>query len=387
MRVLLVHNSYGAHSGEEVVVDRQEQLLGGRGDAVMRFARSSHGLRYSRAAQVRAFFAAFGSRDVLDEFRRLLRSFQPDIVHVHNLYPWISPAILPVCREHGVPVVMTVHNYRLLCPNGLMFTHGEICERCATSGEHWCVLRNCEGQMGKSVGYASRNFVARQRRWYLDNVDRFAVLTGFQRDKLVAAGFPQDRIDLLPNTAEPPAHDASDSLGGQVGFVGRVSQEKGVSVLVDAMRGLGDIRCSVAGEFHRQPELPIDAPSNVAFLGMLDKQGLQAFYRDLRMIVAPSICYEGFPMAIVEAMAHGKPVIASRIGGIPEIVDDGVTGLLFEPGNADDLADKIRYLWDRPELCRQMGTAGREKVLREYSEDRYYERLMAIYEDAMASRQ
>lgn len=381
-----MHNSYGIRSGEEVVVDRQEQLLGERGHTLKRFERSSRGLRDSKMGQVQAFFAAFGSRDVLDEFRCLLRSFQPEVVQVHNLYPWISPAILPVCREHGVPVVMSVHNYRLLCPNGLMYTHEEICERCTTSGEHWCVLRNCEGQFVKSVGYALRNFVARQQGWYLDNIDRFAVLTGFQRDKLVAAGYPRDCIDLLPNTAELLAHNATDSLGSRVGFVGRVSQEKGVSVLVDAMRGLGDIQCAVAGAFDRQPELPVRASSNVTFLGMLDKPALEDFYQALRLSVFPSVCYEGFPMSIVESMAHGKPVIASRIGGLPEIVDDGVTGLLFEPGNAHDLAEKVRYLWDRPELCRQMGAAGREKVLREYGEGRYYEQLMAIYQNAIASR-
>lgn len=130
------------------------------------------------------------------------------------------------------------------------------------------------------------------------------------------------------------------------------------------------------------PGIRHDAPANLEFIGYRDE--LSSFYANARIIVLPSICFEGFPGVIAEAMLHAKPVVCSRIGGLPEIVDDGVTGLLSEPGNAEDLAGKIRYLWDRPALCREMGQAGREKVLREYSPEKYYERLMAVYEQAIA---
>lgn len=386
MRVLLVHNAYGKRSGEEVVVDQQSELLASQGHVVERFERTSEGVGSNLIAQSKAFFAALGNRCTLETFGRAVSRFGPDVIHVHNLYPWISPAILPIAHASGAAVVMSVHNFRLLCPNGLMFTHGEPCERCVPAAEYWCVLRNCERSVAKSTGYALRNYVARRRRWYLDNVDRFAVLTGFQQRKLVAAGYPVERIALLPNTAE--VRDADDTAGEAdcVGFIGRVSPEKGSSVLIDAMKKLDTVECRIAGAFDRQPELPGRAPGNVEFLGMLGKPELARLFLRLRIVVVPSVCYEGFPMSVVEAMAHGRPVIASRIGGIPEIVEDGVTGLLCEPGNADDLAEKIRYLWDRPELCRQMGEAGRDKAALEYNKARYYERLMAIYQDAIASR-
>jgi glycosyltransferase involved in cell wall biosynthesis len=140
----------------------------------------------------------------------------------------------------------------------------------------------------------------------------------------------------------------------------------------------------VAGAYHRLPELPHLAPSNFEFLGHLNSGKLKSFYASCRLIVLPSIGFEAFPIVLVEAMLNGKPVVCSRIGGLPEIVEDGVTGLLFEPGNAKDLADKIRYLWDRPDLCTKMGRAGREKAMREYSPDKYYERLMTAYRKAIS---
>ena len=383
MRILLVHNAYGKRSGEEVVVDQQHLLLQKNGHETARFERTSAGLRDSVSLRGRAFFAPMGSKRQEAEIRAAIEGFGPNLIHIHNLYPWISPAVLPVCKEMGVPIVMTVHNYRLLCPSGLMFSHGEVCERCVDHGELSCVQRNCEGSIAKSAGYALRNFVARKRRWYLDNVDCFAVLTHFQQLKLIGAGVAPERIAQLPNMAEVADCPRAPSDSLCVGFIGRVSAEKGVAVLLDAMRQC-DVPCLIAGAYDAQPDLPSKAPENVKFLGMLEKDQLKALYGGLRCVVAPSIWYEGFPMAIVEAMAAGLPVVASRIGGIPEIVEHGVTGLLFEPGNAEDLANNLRRLLDNPELADQMGKAGREKVAREYSEERYYERLMSIYKKVMA---
>jgi len=172
-------------------------------------------------------------------------------------------------------------------------------------------------------------------------------------------------------------------LGEYVAFVGRVSPEKGITTFRQAAESLPDVPMRAAGSYDGNEQLVARAPGSLEFLGQVDRNHLDSFYANSRIVVLPSVCYEGFPMILPEAMLRGKPVIASRIGGIPEIVDDGVTGLLFEPGNAEDLAEMIRYLWERPELCRQMGQAGREKVLREYTPERYYKRLMAVYERAI----
>jgi glycosyltransferase involved in cell wall biosynthesis len=382
LRLLLTHNRYGMPSGEETVIAGITAVLLAHDHSVRAFERSSADIRTARQA-VKAFFSGIYSGEARCAFAKELSRNRPDLVHVHNVFPLISPSVLPVCRQAGVPVVMTVHNYRLICPDGLHMTDGQVCQRCCGGREYWCVLRNCERSIFKSLGYALRNYVARRFRLFMDNVTLYAALTEFQKCRLIAAGLAEDRIVVIPNMAELPGPQPQWQLGQYVGFVGRVSPEKGVNLLVSAGREHKDIPFKIAGDFSRLSELPGQASANVEFLGALSRASVSNFYSQCRMIVLPSIWFEGFPMVLAEAMLHGKPVICSNIGGLGEIVEDGLTGLLFEPGNAEELSQKIRYLWDRPDLCRQMGSAGRQKARREYSSEKYYERLLAVYEQAL----
>jgi len=383
MKVLMVHNDYAGFSGEEAVIERQERLLQSNGHEVIRFRRSSSEISQMRFGKARAFFSGAYSWSSRRAMERTLLDRKPDIVHIHNLFPLISPSVLGVCRKMCMPVVMTVHNYRLICPSGLFMVGSRICERCRQGREFWCVLHNCTGSLPKSAGYALRNFVARKGRLYRRNVMLYMVLTSFQRQQLVQEGFPADRIDVIPNMVDSTETVPSTAVGAYVGFVGRISPEKDIPTLMEAAKACPDIQFKAAGSYHGAPHIVDQRPSNFDFLGHLRKELLAPFYADGRIIVLCSVCYEGFPTTILEAMAAGKPVVCSRIGGLPEIVDDDVAGLLFKPGDARDLAEKIRYLWDRPDLCRKMGQAGREKVLREYSLQRHYDRLMAAYERAL----
>jgi len=383
VRILLVHNEYGKPSGEEMVVTFVRRMLEKHGHEVVLFNRSSEEIETMPFGEIRAFFNGIYNQASRRQIRRLLSKEKPDLVHIHNVFPLISPSVLPECRLAGMPVVMTVHNYRLICPNGLNVVRGQVCEKCCGGQEIFCVLRNCEGDIFKSIGYAVRTYVARKRRYFLDNVSMYAALTEFQRQRLIAEGFPAERIDVVPNMVEPNGFGPADVPGQYVGYVGRVSPEKGVDTLVAAGRECSSIAFKVAGDYHRMLHLVRRAPRNFEFLGHLDSDAMKEFYASAKIIVLCSIWYEGFPMVLVEAMLHSKLVICSRIGGLPEIVEDGVTGLLFDPGNAGDLAEKIQYLWDRPDLCKEMGRAGREKALQEYSHEKYYERLMAVYDKAI----
>lgn len=379
MKVLMVHNEYGRFSGEEAVVERTVRLLEEGGHEVIRLSRSSAEIPQMPMGAVRAFLSGIHSRSSVHAMDRLLETHRPDIVHVHNVYPLISPSVLGRCRRAGVPVAMTVHNYRLICPNGLHLKAGLVCERCAGGREYWCLLRNCEENLLKSAGYALRNYVARVRRCFVDNVTLYAALTEFQRRRLIAEGFPPDRIVVIPNMAQVDVQPDSAGTGEYVGFVGRISPEKGVEDLLEVARKHPLVDFRAAGSPERMPELPARAPGNFRFLGHLGGDDLRHFYADMRMLVMCSTCFEGFGMVMVEAMLAGKPVVCSRIGGAAEIVEDGVTGLLAEPGSVEDLGEKIRYLYERPELCRKFGRAGREKALREYTPQKYYQRLMAMY--------
>ncbi len=383
INIVLVHNAYTEFGGEDRVVNNLIRLLQEKGHSVFVFIKDSNEIQNMRFGKIRAFFSGIYSWASKQELRRYIEEYKPDVVHVHNVFPLISPSILIECKRSGIPVVMTVHNYRLICPNGLFMTNGHICEKCSGGHEYWCILRNCENNLLKSIGYALRNYIARKRRYYLNNINIYICLTQFQKNILIREGFHADNISILSNVIQSSKIETSESSGEYIGYIGRISREKGISTLFKAAGMCKDISFKAAGSYENAIELTKSAPSNFEFCGFLDGNKIHEFYHNSRFIVLCSEWYEVFPLVLLEAMNRGKAVICSRIGGLPEIVEDGITGLMFEPGNAKDLSEKIRYLWDRPDLCKKMGEAGREKALKVYSPGEYYKSLMTIYEKAI----
>jgi len=387
VRVLLVHNDYARPSGEEHACESIARLLEERGHCVTWFGKSSAGIPGSLAGKTRAFFSGIHSFRSRREMAELLRGSDFDIVQVQNLYPLLSPSILAPVRRRGIPIVMRCPNYRLFCPTGLLLSGGRLCEKCmGTGGELWCVLKNCAGSLPKSLGYALRNAFARITGMIRENVAVFVVLSEFQRRRFIDRGIPADRVEVVPNmiagsALAPPAEPGE---GSTISFVGRLSPEKGIADFLAAARALPELRFAVAGDASAMPEAVAGAPPNVLFHGFLSGERLAEFYRETRILVCCSKWFEGFPNVLVEAMCAGRPVVATRIGALPEIVEEGVTGLLYEPGNVPQLVERLRRLWAEPGLCREMGMAGRQKATTEYSRDRCYERLMWVYQKALA---
>ena len=382
MRILIAHNEYGKPSGEEHAVRAIAGILQSHGHQVNLFLRSSAEIQ-STSVKVRAFFSGIYSPKAKREMLATLSESQPDLVQVQNLFPFLSPSILDACRQAGVPVVMRCPNYRLFCPNSLLLSHGKICERCLGGKEYWCVLRNCERSYCKSLGYAVRNAVARISGRILDNVEVFITLSEFQRNRFIDAGLAPDRVEILPNAVPAVNGAPSDGPGELITFVGRASPEKGIEDFVAAARVLPKFPFAVAGATERMPELVRGSPANLRWLGFLNEQALNDAYRQSRIIVMPSRCFEGFPNVITRAMVMAKPVVASRLGPVPEIVEEGNTGLLFQAGCVEDLAQKITALYSDPPRCCQMGEAGKARALALYSPDIVYERLMQIYSKAL----
>ncbi|MDM7987662.1 MAG: glycosyltransferase family 4 protein [Smithella sp.] len=386
MHILILHNEYAAVSGEEHALRAIERLLRDDGCEVSWFLKSSAVIK-NHGDKAKAFFAGIHIHSSVKELRSLLQRQTFDMAFVQNLYPFLSPSILPLLKEFGLPVIMRCPNYRLFCPNGLCLSNGEICERCFGGKEHWCVIRNCEEYFFKSLGYAARNAAARVTGRILNNVDVFIVLSEFQKQKFMSEGIPEKHIAILPNIA--PAVDSLKryELGDMVSFVGRVSVEKGIGTFLEAAKELPDVSFAIAGAYDQMPELPKNSPPNVKWLGFLEGDALNDLYLKSRVLVFPSCWYEGFPNVITRAMILQKPVIASRLGGVPEIVEDGQTGLLFEPGNTKDLVRQISKLYENPDLCRSLGAAGRIKAEREYGSVAVYSKLMAIFEQAKQMNQ
>jgi len=382
MKVMQVINQHRFRGGADVMAERTAALLTRNGHESILLSRDSRVLGRGAVGKARAFVSGMYSRAGRRFMVSSLRAHRPDLVHIHDVYPFFSPWVLRDCRREGVPVVMTCHDFRLTCPAATHLCGSAVCELCLGGHESWCVLRNCRASRWESLGYALRSAVARKWRLFLDNVTAYITPTEFVKGRLVAAGFPEQRITAVPNMIDVPESGVDPSVNQYVAYVGRITPEKGISTLLASAEMTG-LRVRIAGDPSPMPELVKKAPANVEFLGPLCREDVETLYRSARFLVLPSLWFETFGLVAAEAMSHGVPVIASNMGGLPEVVDDGATGFLFEAGNPEDLANKMRVLWSDPALCRRMGQTAREKVTREYSEDTHYGRLMVVYETAI----
>jgi glycosyltransferase involved in cell wall biosynthesis len=384
MKIYQIYNEQRSRfGGEPAVIDATIRVLGQNGHEARLVMKSSRVLESSILKRMNAFWGGIYNIRAYGEMCRLIAQDRPDLVHVHSVYPMFSPSVLVACRRSNVPVVMTVHSHNLTCPTWYHLYKGRVCEDCVGGHEYRCVLKNCRNDILESSAYALRSTVARRFRLFHDNVSVLIVLTPFAKVKLLQAGFRQDQIAVVPNPASVTEAAADPSAGKYVAFAGRISPEKGVETLLAAAEQMPDVPFKVAGDGPAFLEMKAKAPRNVEFVGKLGSAELNEFYERSRMLVVPSIWFEQFPMVVLEAMGRALPVIGSRIGGLPEIIEEGLTGSLFEPGNPEDLARQVRRLWEDPRLCRRMGIAGRQKAVREYTEDAYFHNLISVYQAAI----
>lgn len=385
VKLLVVYNRYRHRvHGEEFVVENTNRLLRERGAEVAMFTRSSEGLEHSRWDQIRAGAASIYNPVTRRQLAAALQAHRPDVVHVHNLYPWISPSALVAARDAGIPVVMTVHHYGMTCPVLTHYRDGHPCVACPTHGVARCVLNNCRHSIGQSTIYAIRSAVAQHMRWFTDDVTTYIALSEFAKAQLVGAGFASERIAVRPNMinmtpAMPPAD--FDRSGDYVAYVGRLTVEKGVDLLCDAS-AIAGLPLRIAGDATHWPGAR-SPPQAVSYQGVLLGEQLHDFYRGARFIVVPSRWWEVCPLVVLEAMNLGVPVIAARIGGLPEMVSDGVTGLLFTAGNSNDLARQMLHLWHNPEMRQRFARAGRQRLEEKYGAGPYVDDLLTIYSRAV----
>lgn len=381
MKVVQAFNRHRRGGGSDNAGQATIDVLQSHAVSVVPFIYDSSDLQAGLRGRLRAFLDGLYARDAVRRFETLLESNRPDLVHVHELYPLISPWILPACRRRGVPVVMSCYDYRLTCPVATHVSHGRLCTRCMGGREHWAVLQNCRGNTAESVAYALRSALARRLGLFAENVARFATPSDFTGRWLVEkGGIPAGRVVTLPCLIDIPDEGADPAAGSYVAFAGRFVPEKGVEVLLEAGRFSG-LPLWLAGDAPVHPG--VRPGDDVRLVITRSKSELAAFYRGARVLAVPSTWFESFGIVAAEAMSHGIPVVASRIGALAETVQDGVTGLLFDVGDACDLALKLRALWDDPERCRRLGRAGRERVSRLCQEEAHYRRLIEIYEAAL----
>jgi len=330
------------------------------------------------------------AKDSYQEVLALLRQERPQLVHVHNTFVQVSPSIFAACREAGVPVVQSLHNFRLLCPSATFFRDGRICEDCRVSGLWQSVRHACYRQSRCATAtIAIMLTVHRMARTWVDGVTTFVALSEFSRRKFIEGGFPDAKIKVKPNFVAPDP-GARNEAGDDAVFVGRLSPEKGIKTLLRAWAQLHvPVNLRIYGDGPLRGELEQLAYdlklSRVNFLGHVDHADTQAAIKNARFLVLPSECYENFPLTIIEALSCGTPVICSRLGAMQEIVADGCTGLHFTPGSPEDLADKVAWAWEHPRQVKDMGKAARQDYEQKYTAESNYDSLMSIYHHAIAA--
>jgi len=395
LRIVVAHNAYQHRGGEDSVVEAEVALLRSHGHAVETFFRSNDDVAGMSTLSLarQTLWSGRTSHDVAE----LVRRFRPDVIHAHNTLPLISPSLYWAAARAGVPVVQTLHNFRLMCLNGLFLREGRVCEDCMGQLPWRGVARACyRGSRPASAVLAGMLALHRGLGTYRHKVARYIALNGFCRGKFIEGGLPADRVVVKPNFVDwaegegsrfkvqgsrENAEGVGDDPGGLL-FVGRLSVEKGVATLGAAMALLSGVGLRVAGDGPQAGSL--DGVAGVTRLGSLPAAAVRAEMAQAVALVVPSIWYENFPRTIVEAFASGLPVIASRIGALAELMREGETGLLFEPGNARALADTMAWAQANPQRMAAMGRNARAQYEAEFSPQVNYRRLMEIYDEAIA---
>ncbi len=396
MKVLVVHNQYQQTGGEYVVVRAETALLQRRGHEVVEYRRHNEVIEdYSLLQKAALYFSTTWSKKSYREVRELCRTFKPDVAHFHNILPLISPSAYYACKDEGVPVVQAVQNYRLVCPGALLMREGKVCEECLNGDLRPALKHRCyRGSYLQTRAVVRMLRRHRRRGTYEHVVDRYLAATEFARQKLIESGLPAGKIAVKPNfvlDAPEPRFEGEYAV-----YVGRLSSEKGIHMLLEAWRQggaatskrvpAGPAGLVVVGSGALAQELRSKAPANVRFAGEVPHEKAMEIVLGAKFLVLPSLCYEGFPLALAEAFACGKPVVASRLGSLEEIVEDGKTGFFFEPGDTAGLAAAVGKLIESPVLCSEMGQRARAVYEEKYSSEVNYRQLVETYGGVATSK-
>jgi glycosyltransferase involved in cell wall biosynthesis len=388
VKVLTIHNKYQIRGGEDESCEAESRLLMANGHEVSRITFENDGITRLTAssAGLQAAWRHSSYKRVVDE----ITTTRPDIVNVHNFFPVASPAVYYAARKCGVPVVQTLHNYRLLCPGAILFRDGKVCEDCVGKSVPWPgVAHGCyRGSRPATMAVASMLAIHNLLGTWIRHVDMFIALSEFSRRKFIEGGLPPTRLTVKPNfLASDPGYGSG--AGNYVLYVGRLAEEKGLRILIDAWKaaacpgklviaGEGPLESFVKGEASRS--------HSISFEGRRSPEQVYDLLADARALVFPSTWYEGMPRVIVEALSRGTPVIATRIGSMTEMISEGRNGWLVPPGDVQELAASIANVFRFGCAMNAIRASARRDFEDKYTAERNYHLLMNIYRDVIAER-
>ena len=407
MKILLINKFLYPKGGDAIVTLSTGRLLSGKGHKVIFW-----GMKHSSNPiypfedyfvsnvdfnkpmgvfqQLRAFFNILYSLEAKRKIKKLIEKDRPDIVHLNNFAHHISPSILGVLRKYNIPVVMTLHDFKLVCPYWYLFLDGKPCEMCKSGSYYYCFINRCNNNsFFRSLINTVEMYLHHKILHIYDLIDVFISPSMFLKEKMKKMGFEKEII-FLSNFID--MKDYSPKFGSDtktICYFGRLSKEKGLFTLLDVIKKI-DVKLKIIGQGRAEgllkSKVKKEKMPNVKFLGYKFGEELKNEIKSSMAVVLPSECSENSPRSILEAFALGKPVIGSRIGGIPELVKDGKTGLTFEPGNSKELRNRIEFLMKEPDKVVEMGKNARKFVKERFSAEKHYQKLMEIYTMAKGKR-
>lgn len=390
MRILQIHNYYKIFGGECSVVQSENSLLRNDNKKIQEFTFNNNTIdNFSYFKKLISFLQIPFNFNSIRSLNSFLKNKIFDVAHVHNIFPLLSPSVYGVLKKHKIPVIQTIHNYRFLCPNGQFFINDQICEDCLHKGLYRCVKKKCmRDSLGTSAMYAAAVGLAWRTRNFPDNIDLFIALNRFGKEKFIQGGVPAEKIRICGNFIDHIA-EQPETKGNYVLYLGRLSREKGLQTLFKSMQMLPPhVRLKVAGSGPLESELKDFAARHlgdkIEFLGFVSGEEKTRLISNALCMVVPSEWYENFPISVVESLSLGTPVIASRMGGLPEMIEHQKTGLLFTAGDANELAQQILNIYSDPELTKAMSKAAIETARVRFSKETHLKELMSIYEEAIS---
>jgi glycosyltransferase involved in cell wall biosynthesis len=380
MKILILHTQYQQPGGEDQSFFSEATLLRERGHAVHNLIFQNRNMN-SMAPWHQAWITLW-NQEAYRRTRAAIRNLRPRILHINNTFPLASPGVIHAAKAEGVPVVMSLRNYRLLCVNGLFFRNGRPCEACMEHLPWLGALHGCY-RNSRTASTVVAGMLALHRSvgtWHL--VDSYITLTEFARQKFLRAGFPSEKVVVKPNFIHRDP-GPGDGRGGYALFVGRISAEKGIATLLASWNIQGQrVPLKIVGDGPMRAEVKRatnNSSSKVEYLGSKSPEDVSVLMSRAAFLIFPSTCYETFGRVAMEAFATGTPVLAANIGAIAEITDNGRTGLHFRPGDPSDLAAKVDWLLSHPEKLAHMRKEARREYELKYTAERNYEILMGIY--------
>ena len=382
MKILAVHNHYQQLGGEDTIFATEADLLADNGHEVYRY--TAHNDQVGSMGAIALTKSTLWNSTVYRELRSIIQKERPQIAHFHNTFPLISPAAYHAAKDEGVAVVQTLHNYRLLCPNGLFFRDGKVCEDCMGKPfplpgiVHACYRDN---HIASAAVASMVKFHELRGTWH-DAVDVFIAYSQFALNKFIEGGLPQEKFQFKTNFLHP-APEPGKGSGGYALFVGRLSPEKGLGTVLDAWQTLGaKIPLKIAGDGPLAPMVKnaMAKGNGVEWLGRRPLTEIYELVGEASFLVFSSEWYETFGRVAIEAFAKGTPVIAANIGAIAELVTPMHTGLRFEPGDQEDLIKQVEWALANPAAMQKMRLNARSEFEEKYTAKSNYKRLIEIYE-------